>query len=89
MTTIQVRTNDVIKRAARQVLSKLGLDLSTAINVYLIRIIAKQGIPFEIVTENGLTPAQERKILREEAWAWKYGKRYHSAKELHDDILNE
>lgn len=88
-TTIQVRTDKPIKKAAQKVLKKLGLDLSTAINIYLVKIIDKQGIPFEIVTENGYTPAQERKILREIEWAKKYGKRYNSAREMHADILKE
>lgn len=89
MTTIQVRTDERKKRAAQYILQKLGMDLSTAINIYLVQIIAKNGIPFEIVTENGMTPAQERRLLREEAWARKHSKRYRSAKELHDDILRE
>ncbi|MFH0770756.1 MAG: type II toxin-antitoxin system RelB/DinJ family antitoxin [Candidatus Peregrinibacteria bacterium] len=88
-TTIQVRTNQTTKRTAQLILEKLGLDLSTAINIYLVQIIEKQGIPFEVVTENGLTPAEEEKILKELAWAKKHGKRYASAKEMHDDILNE
>lgn len=67
----------------------LGLDLSTAINIYLVQIIEKQGIPFEIVTENGLTPQEEKKILKEIAWAKKHGKRYKSAKDLHKAILKE
>lgn len=89
MTTIQVRTPEKTKKNAQKVLGKLGLDLSTAINIYLVQIIEKQGIPFEIVTENGFTPAEERKILKEMAWAKKHGKRYRSAKELHDDILKK
>ncbi|MDD4319529.1 MAG: type II toxin-antitoxin system RelB/DinJ family antitoxin [Candidatus Peribacteraceae bacterium] len=89
MTTIQVRTEDKTKKAAQLILGKLGLDLSTAINIYLVQIIEKKGIPFEIVTENGFTPAEEQKILKEMAWAKKHGKRYTSAKALHDDILKE
>lgn len=88
-TTIQVRSNAKVKKSAQHVLEKLGLDLSTAINMYLVQIVEKQGIPFEIITENGMTPAQEAKILKEIEWAKKHGKRYRSAKELHDAILRE
>lgn len=88
-TTIQVRTNQATKKTAQLILEKLGLDLSTAINIYLVQIIEKQGIPFEVVTENGMTPAEEEKILKELAWAKKHGKRYASAKALHDAILKE
>ena len=89
MTTIQIRTKEKTKKTAMQILEKLGLDLSTAINIYLVQIIEKRGIPFEVVTENGLTPAEEKKILKEVAWAKKHGKRYKSAKELHGAILKE
>ncbi len=89
MSTIQVRTEEKTKRAAMKILKNLGLDLSTAINIYLVKIIAKQGIPFEILTENGMTPAQERKILKEMEWALKHGKRYSSAKEMFKDILGK
>ena len=89
MTTIQIRTEAKTKKAAMQILKKLGLDLSTAINVYLVQIVQKKGIPFEILTENGMTPAAEKAILKELDWARKHGKRYSSAKEMHNDILGE
>ena len=89
MTTIQVRTDEKKKKAAQYILQKLGMDLSTAINIYLVQIIEKNGIPFDIVTENGMTPAQEQKILKEIDWAKKHGKRYSSARALHKDILKE
>ena len=71
------------------ILDKLGLDLSTAINIYLVQIIEKKGIPFEVLTENGLTPAQETEILKEIEWAKKHGKRFKTAKAMHKAILSE
>ena len=88
-TTIQVRADAKVKKSAQLILGKLGLDLSTAINIYLVQIVEKQGIPFQILTENGMTPAQEKKILKEIDWAMKHGKRYSSAKEMHEDILRK
>ncbi|MFA5800439.1 MAG: type II toxin-antitoxin system RelB/DinJ family antitoxin [Candidatus Peribacteraceae bacterium] len=89
MTTIQIRTNAKTKKTAQHILEKLGLDLSTAINIYLVQIIEKKGIPFEVLTENGLTPAEEDEILKELAWTKKHGKKYSSAKKLHEAILRE
>ncbi len=89
MTTIQVRTKEKTKKAAQRILESLGLDLSTAINIYLVQIIEKKGIPFEILTENGMTPAEEREILKEMEWALTHGKRYASAREMHKDILKD
>jgi DNA-damage-inducible protein J len=88
-TTIQVRTKREIKKATERILEKLGLNLSTAINLYLVQIIEKQGIPFAVVTENGFTPVEEEEMLKELVWARKHGKRYTSAKTLHDDVLKE
>lgn len=38
-----------VKKQAVALFSDLGMDLSTAINVYLKRAIMEQGIPFEVV----------------------------------------
>ncbi len=72
-----------------RILKKLGLDLSTAINIYLVQIIAKKGIPFQVLTENGYTPEAEAEILKDLAWTKKHGKSYATTKEMFEDILSE
>ena len=89
MTTIQIRTDERTKKHARKILEKLGLDLSTAINIYLVQIIAKKGLPFEVLSENGLTHAEEAEMLKDIEWSRKYGKRYTTAKEMHHDLLRK
>lgn len=89
MSTIQVRTKDDVKKSAQHILEKLGLDLSTAINIYLVQIIEKNGIPFDVVTANGLTIAEEKKILSELKEATRSGKRYSSTKKMFKDILRK
>ena len=84
MTTIQIRTQENLKKKAQKVLSELGLDMSTAINMYLVQITKQGGIPFHILTENGMTMLAERKILLAEADARKSKKTYSSAKDVHD-----
>jgi len=64
MAVVQVRIDDTIKKNAQKILADIGLDLSAAIKIYLKKIIARKGIPFEVITENGLTPAQEKAILK-------------------------
>ncbi len=87
-TTIQVRTNPKTKKTAQQILEKLGLDLSTAINIYLVQIIQNKGIPF-IVTENGFTLEQEMSILKDIESAKKSRKGYKSSKAMHKAILKK
>jgi DNA-damage-inducible protein J len=50
-TTINIRTDSEVKSQAQEVFSKLGLDLSTAINLFLRQVIYKQGISFDISVE--------------------------------------
>lgn len=88
MTTLQVRIDEKTKKSAQQILQKLGMDLSTAINIYLVQIIEQHGIPFPILTENGLTEAEEKAILKELASARRSKKSYSSAKEAHKAILS-
>ncbi len=45
---ISVRTDSELKAKAQLILSELGLDMSTAINVFLQQVVYKNGIPFEI-----------------------------------------
>ena len=47
-TTINIRTDSEVKAQAQDVFSKLGLDLSTAINLFLRQVICQQGVSFDI-----------------------------------------
>ena len=49
---LSVRVNEEKKKEASRILKDLGLDLSTAINIYLTQIIKKGGIPFMIDEPN-------------------------------------
>jgi DNA-damage-inducible protein J len=89
MTTIQVRSPAKNKKAAQKILQDLGLDLSTAINLYLVQIIQHGGIPFPVTTENGMTPEQENEILKELATAKRSTKSYSSARAAHKAILGK
>lgn len=66
MATIQVRVPDKDKKAAEKVLASRGLDLTTAVRVYLKQIILEDGIPFSLrrnLTVNGFTPEFEAEAL--------------------------
>ena len=47
-TNINIRTDSELKAKAQVILSDLGLDMSTAINVFLTQIVYRQAIPFNI-----------------------------------------
>lgn len=69
MTTIQVRIDEETKNSAKKVLDKVGMDISSAIKIYLKQIVIYKGIPFKVLTEKGLTPEEEKEILKAEAEA--------------------
>lgn len=46
--TLNLRVNPVVKQRAEEVLSRLGIPMSTAIDIYLNQISLKGGIPFAI-----------------------------------------
>lgn len=64
MSTIQIRIDDKTKQSAKKVLDDVGIDMSSAITIYLKQIVINNGIPFKLITANGLTPARERAILK-------------------------
>jgi DNA-damage-inducible protein J len=64
MSYIQLRIDDETKNSAKKILDKLGVDMTSAIKLYLKQIVINKGIPFKLVTENGFTLEQEREILK-------------------------
>ena len=53
--TIHIRVDEETKAKATQALEAMGLDLSTAVRVYLARISAEQRLPFELRVPNTAT----------------------------------
>ena len=47
-TNLNVRVDENLKKTADTLLNELGLNMSTAINIYLKQIVRENGIPFEI-----------------------------------------
>ena len=47
-TIITVRTDTELKAEAQKVLAEIGMDMSTAINIFLREVVRCQAIPFEI-----------------------------------------
>lgn len=91
MSTIQIRVDEATKKSAQAIFEKLGFDLSSAIKIYLRQVVQKKGIPFVLVTENGFTPSQEEKLIKdsnETIRLFKSGKLkgYKSAKSLIADL---
>lgn len=61
MGMIQLRVDDDLKQQATKVFEELGLDLSTAIRIFLKRSVMKNGLPFGMI--NDLVPPPATKAL--------------------------
>ena len=51
-TTISFRTDPTIKREAKELYADMGMDLSTAINIFLRQSIRENGMPFKITRDS-------------------------------------
>lgn len=49
---IQLRVDEKLKVEASDIFEKLGLDLSTAIRIFLTRSVEEKGIPFAMKLDN-------------------------------------
>lgn len=84
--TIQIRIDTKTKNDSRKILEELGLDMSTAVKMFLKNVTATHSIPFEVRTVNGFTRAQEQEMIRDTEDAIKNGKRYDNLDELFADL---
>ena len=89
-TTISVRVDGMTKKEADMLFKDLGLNMSTAINMFLTKCVKTASIPFEIAE-----PKPSRRLKRAlkeaedmEKHPEKY-KSYNNVQEMIDDILNE
>ena len=83
---IQVRIDEKTKRKAKKTLEELGLDLSSAVKLFLRNVIITESIPFDIRTKNGFTLSQEAMMVKEADEALKKGKQYTSYNDMVKDI---
>lgn len=56
--SISIRPDSEVKEQAQQVFSNLGMDMTTAINIFLRQAIQYQGLPFDVRLD------ENRKLLQ-------------------------
>jgi len=61
---INIRTDSELKAKAQEVLIDLGLDMSTAINIFLKQIVYKEAIPFSIDKSANMSERVSRAAMR-------------------------
>jgi len=79
-TTINARIDSNSKQEAQGVLTKLGLSMSSAIEMFFKQIVLQQGIPFDIKLPN-----QDTSLAIKELEAGK-GAKFSSVEDLFEDL---
>lgn len=87
-TNINVRVDSELKKSAEELFDDLGINMSTAITMFLKTAVSHEGIPFEIKRQ--IPNAETRAALAEyeemKRNPEKY-KRYHSFNEVIEDVI--
>lgn len=60
---LSIRVDKEIKEQAEEVLKRLGIPMSSAINIFLNQIILRQGLPFDVKISE---PIYEEDLTKEE-----------------------
>ena len=63
-TTITIRTNKATKKEAKEIFAEMGLDISTAINMFLKKAVKERAVPFRVSLDE---PNEETKAVIREA----------------------
>ena len=67
-TNLNIRTDKAIKDQAEEIFNELGLNMTTAVNMFLRTAIREHGIPFELKLEvpNTTTAIEDgRKMMKD------------------------
>ena len=87
--SINVNVPTEVKDEATSLFNSLGLNMSTAINMFLKKAIYERGIPFEVKQQ----PSKEfKEALNELDYMEKHPEKYkvyHDVDKMFEDILNE
>lgn len=66
MANLQIRVDDNLKTRAQQVVEELGIDLSSAIRIFLSQLVKENGFPF-IPTNDPFFTSRNQAALRQSA----------------------
>ncbi|MGN1115197.1 MAG: type II toxin-antitoxin system RelB/DinJ family antitoxin, partial [Candidatus Ornithomonoglobus sp.] len=88
-TSMNIRMDSEVKQQAQQIFADMGMDTTTAVNIFLRQVIRTHSIPFEIKTDypNKETLEAIREIRAERANPDK--KLYSSFSEILEEVKNE
>lgn len=79
-TMVHVRVDEETKRQAAKTLAAMGISVSDAVRMLLVRVAAEQALPFDVKVPNATTVKAMSAAVKGR------GKRFHSAEALFNDL---
>jgi DNA-damage-inducible protein J len=77
---VHVRVDEKVKEAASLTLAKMGISISDAVRMMLVRVATEKALPFEVRVPNATTVKAMQSADK------KQGKRFRSAQALFEDL---
>ena len=82
-TMVYIRVDEKVKVQATETLAAMGLSVSDAVRVFLMRVIAEKQMPFALKVPNAETRAA---MIEADEIALTHHARYGTADEMFDDL---
>ena len=83
-TTMNIRVDKDVKDNAKAIFAELGMDLTTAVNIFLRQSIRQHGIPFELRLD--IPNEETKKAIMEAERGIGMSKKFSSTDELFEDL---
>ena len=84
-TSMNIRMDGEVKRQAQELFAQFGLDMTTAVNMFLRQSIRKRGIPFVLQLDPFYSEANQERLLRAAERMERTGGTVHELIEVEDD----
>ena len=83
MGNLNIRMDDQLKQDARSVCERLGIDMSTAANLFFRQMVREQDMPFVITLKPNKTTME---VLDDVAAGKNFSRKFSSVAELMEDL---
>ena len=84
-TSMNIRMDRDVKKQAQELFSQFGLDMTTAVNMFLKQSIRQRGIPFVLQLDPFYSETNQERLLRAAERMEKTGGTVHEIIEVEDD----
>jgi DNA-damage-inducible protein J len=64
MANLQVKIDDSLRDDAQMVANRIGLDVATAVRMFLVQMVKANGLPFPVVADPFYSVANQRYLER-------------------------